>query len=230
MTRIAPLILPLIFCSGTANSQTLQPLNSVTIVTRTELTSDNPFAHPSPLAFHTPAFDKIRIEHYQPAFMAGMKQQLQEVEAIAEQSDAATFENTITALEQTGALLTRVQSVFGNMTSAHTNKDLQNIQKELAPLLAAHSDNILLNRELFARIERLYESRDSLQLTGEQQEVLRQHYEDGVRAGAKLSEEQQNRIRSLNEQLSTLQTQFEDNLLAVTKERSVIVDDKAQLE
>lgn len=199
-------------------------------MTQTELASDNPFAQPSPLAFHAPAFDKVRVEHYQPAFMAGMKQQLQEVAAIAEQPDAATFENTIAAFEKTGALLTRVQSVFGNMTAAHTSKDLQNIQKELAPLLAAHSDNILLNRGLFGRIEQLYESRDSLQLDGEQQEVLRQHYEDGVRAGAKLSEDQQNRIRSLNEQLSTLQTQFEDNLLAVTKERSVVVADKTQLD
>ena len=223
-------VLLLITCGMKANSQTIEPLNSGNIVTDTALPSDNPFAEPSPLPFHTPAFDKINVNHYQPAFMAGMKQQLLEVEAIANQAEAPTFDNTITALEKTGALLTRVHSVFGNMTSAHTSKDLQNIQKELAPLLAAHSDNILLNRELFGRIEKLYESRDSISLNSEQQEVLRKHYEDGVRAGAKLSEEQQNRIRSLNEQLSTLQTQFEDNLLAVTKERSVVVDDQAELE
>lgn len=220
----------LLFNLPVANSQFTIPLNGVIPVPDSELSVDNPFAQPSSLAFHTPAFDKVKVEHYQPAFMAGMKQQLEEVEAIAELADPPTFENTITAFEKSGALLSRVQSVFFNMTSAHTNKDLQNIQKELAPLLAAHSDDILLNRKLFTKIEILYESRDSLGLTEEQTEVLKKHYEDAVRAGARLSEEQQNRIRSLNEQLSTLQTQFEDNLLAVTKERSVIVDDKAQLD
>lgn len=220
----------LLFNLPVANSQFTIPLNGVIPVPDSELSVDNPFAQPSSLAFHTPAFDKVKVEHYQPAFMAGMKQQLEEVEAIAELADPPTFENTITAFEKSGALLSRVQSVFFNMTSAHTNKDLQNIQKELAPLLAAHSDDILLNRKLFTKIETLYESRDSLGLTEEQTEVLKKHYEDAVRAGARLSEEQQNRIRSLNEQLSTLQTQFEDNLLAVTKERSVIVDDKAQLD
>ena len=199
-------------------------------VLESDLSADNPFAQPSSLAFHTPAFDKVKIQHYQPAFMAGMKQQLEEVGAIASQTDPPTFENTITAFEKSGALLTRVQSVFFNMTSAHTNKDLQNIQKELAPLLAAHSDDIRLNQKFFNRIETLYESRDSLGLTEEQTEVLKKHYEDAVRAGVKLSDDQQNRIRSLNEQLSTLQTQFEDNLLAVTKERSVVVDDAAQLD
>lgn len=199
-------------------------------VLESDLSADNPFAQPSSLAFHTPAFDKVKIQHYQPAFMAGMKQQLEEVGAIASQTDPPSFENTITAFEKSGALLTRVQSVFFNMTSAHTNKDLQNIQKELAPLLAAHSDDIRLNQKFFNRIETLYESRDSLGLTEEQTEVLKKHYEDAVRAGAKLSDDQQNRIRSLNEQLSTLQTQFEDNLLAVTKERSVVVDDAAQLD
>ena len=198
--------------------------------TATKLPSENPFAAPSALPFHTPAFDKIRVEDYQPAFMAGMKQELDEMEVIAGQAAEPTFENTIVAIEKSGALLTRTQQVFSNMTSAHTSKDLQNIQTELAPLLAAHSDNILLNQKLFNRVEKLYESRESLTLTGEQQEVLRRHYEDFVRAGAKLSEDQQNRIRSLNEQLSTLQTKFEDNLLAVTKERSVIVDDVAELD
>lgn len=192
--------------------------------------AENPFAAPSPLAFHAPAFDLIRVEHYQPAFLAGMKQQLDEIEEIANSSEAPTFENTIVGMEKSGALLTRAQQVFSNMTSAHTNNDLQNIQTEMAPLLAAHSDNILLNPKLFQRVAKLYESRDSLDLTGEQQEVLRQRHEDFVRAGAKLSEAHQNRIRSLNEQLSTLQTKFEDNLLAVTKERSVIVDDVSELD
>ncbi|MCR9199215.1 MAG: M3 family metallopeptidase [Planctomycetaceae bacterium] len=194
------------------------------------LSADNPFAQPSPLAFEAPDFSTITIADYQPAFSAGMKAQLQEVEAIAGQSEAATFENTIAALEKSGGVLSRVQSVFFNMTSAHTNPDLQNIQKEIAPLLAAHADNILLHRGLFDRIEELYRRRDELELSEEQTEVLTGHYEDAVRAGARLSREQQDRVRAINEQLSTLQTQFEDNLLAVTKERSVVVDTVEELD
>lgn len=196
----------------------------------TQLSPDNPFAAPSPLAFHAPAFDKIHLEHYQPAFMAGMKQQLAEMDAIAAQTDAPTFDNTITAIERSGALLTRVRNVFSNMTSAEKTKDLQNIETELAPLQAVHSDNILLNRQLFARVEKLYETRDSLGLSEEQREVLKQHYESFVRAGAKLDESQQARIRSLNEQLSKLETKFEENLLAVTEERSVFIEDVSELD
>ena len=197
---------------------------------QSELPDDNPFAAPSRLALQAPAFDTIRVEHYLPAFMAGIRQQLDEIKAIASLSDAPTFENTIVAIEKSGALLTRVEQVFSNLTSSNTNEFLQKTQKEIAPLLAAHSDNIHLNRRLFERVETLYESRESLKLTGEQQEVLRHHYEDFVRAGARLPEEQQNRVRSLNEQLSKLQTEFNDNLLAATKERSVIVDEVTDLD
>lgn len=198
--------------------------------TTSELPADNPFVGPSKLALHAPAFDAIRVEHFLPAFMAGIDEQLEEMKAIAGGSDAPTFENTIEAYEKSGALLTRVEQVFSNLTSANTNKHLQSIQKELAPLLAAHSDNILLNRQLFERVEKLYESRESLELTGEQQEVLRRHYEDFVRAGAKLPKAQQDQIRSLNEQLSKLQTEFRNNLLEATKERSVIIDDVTELD
>ena len=196
----------------------------------TQLSADNPFAAPSPLDFHSPAFDKVRLEHYQPAFTVGMKQQLAEMDAIAAQTDAPTFENTIVAIEKSGALLTRVRNVFSNMTSAEKTKDLQNIETELAPLQAAHSDNILLNRGLFARVEKLYETRDSLGLNEEQREVLKQHYESFVRAGAKLDEAQQARIRILNEQLSKLETKFEENLLAVTEERSVFIENMSELD
>ena len=195
-----------------------------------QLSADNAFAAPSPLSFHTPAFDKVRLEHYQPAFMVGMKQQLAEIAAIAAQTDAPTFDNTIVPIEKSGALLTRVRNVFSNMTSAEKTKDLQNIETELAPLQAAHSDNILLNRGLFARVEKLYGTRESLGLNEEQQEVLKQHYESFVRAGAKLDEGQQARIRLLNEQLSKLETKFEENLLAVTEERSVFIDNVSELD
>jgi peptidyl-dipeptidase Dcp len=211
------------------------PLNGTHAVkdrpkTPSELPADNPFAAASKLALFAPAFDAIRVEHYLPAFLTGIKEQLEEMEVIVGRSDAPTFENTIVPIEKSGALLSRVELVFSNLTSANTNEHQQNIQTELAPLLAAHSDNILLNRRLFERVAALYESSELLQLTGEQQEVLRRHYEDFVRAGARLPKEQQNRIRSLNEQLSKLQTEFRNNLLAATKERSIIVDDVTELD
>ncbi len=195
-----------------------------------QLPAANAFAAPSSLPFHTPAFDKIKLEHYQPAFSVGMKQQLAEMAVIAAQTEAPTFENTIVAIEKSGALLTRVRNVFSNMTSAEKSKDLQNIETELAPLQAAHSDNILLNRGLLARVEKLYLAQDTLGLTGEQREVLKQHYESFVRAGAKLDESQQARIRVLNEQLSKLETKFEENLLAITEERSVFLDNATELD
>lgn len=214
-----------------ATAQTVPSTKGVSTVTSTDvLPANNPFAQPSPLAFEAPDFSAITISDYQPAFLAGMKAQLGEVNHIATQSDPPTFDNTIAALEKSGAILDRVQSVFFNMTSAHTNADLQNIQKEIAPLLAAHADNILLNGRLFERIETLYNARESLGLSEEQTEVLTGHYQDAVRAGARLSEDQQNRVRAINEQLSTLQTQFEDNLLAVTKERSVVVESVDELD
>lgn len=195
-----------------------------------EILAGNPFAAPSSLPFHTPAFDTFKPEHFQPAFLVGMAQQLQEMDAVAGQLKPPTFENTIVPIEKSGGLLTRVRNVFSNMTSAHTNENLQNIQTELAPLQAAHSDNILLNRRLFERVQTLFETQAKLGLTEEQEEVLKQQYENFVRAGAKLTDAQQNRIRVLNEQLSTLETKFEDNLLAITKERSVVVDDVTELD
>ena len=175
----------------------------------TPLPSDNPFAAPSPLPFHAPAFDKIRVEHFLTTFTYAMKQQLAEMNAIAAQKDAPTFENTIVAMERSGELLTRVDNVFSNLTSAEKNKPLQTIETELAPLKAAHSDNILLNRRLFQRVEKVWQNKDSLGLSEEQSELLKQRYESFVRAGAMLNDQDQGRIRSLNEQLSKLETKFE---------------------
>ncbi|MDB5346512.1 MAG: dcp [Schlesneria sp.] len=194
------------------------------------LPADNPFAAPSPLAFHTPTFDKIRVEHFLPTFAFGMQQQLAEMNAIASQTEAATFKNTIEAMERSGALLTRVDNVFSNLTSAEKNKALQNIETELAPLRAAHSDNILLNRRLFQRVEKLWQAKESLGLSEEQAEVLKQRYESFLRAGARLSDQDQGRIRSLNEQLSKLETKFEENLLAIAKEQAVVVATAEELD
>lgn len=206
-------------------------LNSEPAVTFSpDLPADNPFSQPSSLPFHTPPFDRIREEHFKPAMILGMQQQIQEMEAIASQTTSPAFENTIVAMEKSGGLLTRVRSVFSNLTSAHKNDALQNIETELAPLQAAHSDNIYLNRRLFGRVQALWDQKNSLGLNGEQAEVLKQTYESFLRAGAKLNDEQQARIRSLNEQLSRLETRFEENLLAISKERAVVVETATELD
>ncbi len=198
--------------------------------TASVLPDDNPFARPSPLAFQAPPFDRIRLEHFQPALMAGMKQQLREIEQITQQPAEPTFENTIVPLERSGQLLSRTRRVFFHLTAAHTSDALQTIQTEMAPLLAAHTDRILLNGPLFERIEAVWQTRDRAGFSEEQKEVLQRHYDDFVRAGAKLSEQQQNRIRVLNERLSVLETQFSENLLEATRERAVFVQDAAELD
>jgi peptidyl-dipeptidase Dcp len=203
---------------------------SISSCNRTDEMTDNPFFTPSTLPLEAPDFDRIRDLHYMPAFLKGMEGQLKEIEAIASNPEEPDFENTVVAMEQSGELLTRVQRVFFNMTSAHTNEKLQEIQSELAPKLAAHSDNILLNRDLFERIQTLYERRDELGLGGESMKLLTDTYRNFVRAGARLNAEQQERMRELNERISSLTTQFQENLLAMTRERAVIVDDVEQLD
>lgn len=190
---------------------------------------DNPFFAPSPLPLEAPDFDAIRDDHYRPAFEEGMARQLEEVEAIASNPEPPTFENTLVALERSGELLTRVQRVFFNMTSAHTNEEIQAIQSEMAPRFAAHSDDIRLNRDLFERVRTLYERREELDLDEESAQLLEETHRDFVRAGAELSDEKQARIREINERMSSLTTQFQENLLAITRERSVLVEDEAEL-
>jgi len=233
LTMAALLSGGLSFASGEAAEPApvfTQPSGEPVVIKPVDLPADNPFSSPSALPFHTPAFDRIREEHFKPAMLIGMQQQLEEMNAIAALTDPPTFENTLVAMERSGALLTRVRNVFSNLTSSHKTEGLQNIETELAPLQAAHSDNIFLNTKLFARVEALWNQRAALGLNGEQAEVLKQTYEAFVRAGAKLNAEQQGRIRSLNEQLSKLETQFEENLLAITKERAVVVDNVAELD
>jgi peptidyl-dipeptidase Dcp len=193
-------------------------------------TTHNPFLDPSPLPFQAPDFSIIQEEHYLPAFEAGMEQQLEEVRVIAEQSEPPTFENTLVALEKTGITLARVEKVFFNLTSSTTTENLQKIQAEISPRLAAHSDNILLNPKLFQRVKFLFDRREELDLSPEQQRLLKEQYDQFVRAGALLSDEAQSRIRAINEELSSLTTTFQENLLAITRERAVIVDDVSLLD
>lgn len=195
----------------------------------TMFSDDNPFFAPSSLPFEAPDFDTISDEHYRPAFEVGMNLQIEEIEAIAENPEPPTFENTIAAMEKTGELLTRVSRVFFNMSSAHTNENIQEIQSEMAPKLAAHSDNIRLNTELFARIETLYNNIDELDLNQQSRQLLSDTHRDFVRAGARLTEDEQIRIREINEEISSLTTQFQENVLSITQERAIIVENEDEL-
>jgi len=194
-----------------------------------ESNQQNPLFYKSSLPFEAPAFDKIKSKHYRPAFEEGMKRELKEIETIARNEEPPTFENTIVAMEKTGRLLNRAQSVFYNLTSAHTNDEIQKIQTEMAPKFSAHSDKILLNADLFARVKTLYEKRESLKLDAASLKLLEDTYRDFIRAGAQLSESEKNRMREINKRLSLLSTQFQDNLLTMTNNRYVLVEDKSRL-
>jgi peptidyl-dipeptidase Dcp len=190
----------------------------------------NPFAERSKHPFGAPPLDRIRDEHFAPAIEEGMRRQLHEVDAIAGREDAPTFANTIVALEQSGELLTRVLKTFGAVTSANTNDTLQQIQTEQAPRLAAHSDAILLNETLFRRVRAIYERRAQLDLSPEQHHLVERYHLEFIRAGAQLPEEEKARLRALNQEESTLTTEFQNRLLAATKAGALIIDRRAELD
>ncbi len=192
--------------------------------------SDNPFLSPSTLPFEAPDFNVITEEHFAPAFEEGMRRELAEIDSIASNTEAPSFENTIIAMEKTGDLLTRAQRVFFNLTSAHTNSKLQELQAEFAPKFASHSDNILLNRALFDRVETIYNQRKELNLDDASMKLLEDTRRNFVRAGAQLSESEQQRMREINSRISSLTTQFQESVLEMNRERAVIVDDVELLE
>ncbi len=192
--------------------------------------ADNPFYSPSMLPLEAPDFELIEDEHFRDAFIDGMEFQLDEIREIADNSEEPTFGNTIVAMERSGALLNRTQRVFFNLTSAHTNEMIQGIQAEFAPKFAAHSDDIYLNSALFNRVETLYDRRDEMQLDHASLKLLEDTYRNFVRAGAQLSEEEQLRMREINERISSLTTEFQEKLLDLTRERSVIVENEELLD
>ena len=190
---------------------------------------DNPLAAESVLPYQYPPFDKIKDEHFIPAIEAGMRDQLTEIEPIANNPEKPTFDNTIVALERTGRLLDRAERTFSNLNACDTNPTRQKIDKEMAPKLAAHHDEIFLNPKLFARVQALYEKRDELGLDPESAYLLERYYKDFVRAGAKLSDEDKEKLKKINAELATLQTQFEQNVLKEKNASSVVVDRKEDL-
>jgi peptidyl-dipeptidase Dcp len=201
--------------------------------------ADNPLLTESSLPYHIPPFDKIKDEHFEPAIEAGMREELKEVESVANDSEKPTFDNTIVALERTGRLLDRAERTFSNLNACNTNPTLQKIETEIAPQLSAHRDAIHLNGKLFARIQELYDRRDKfdaanpsgggLGLDPESAYLLERYYKDFVRAGAKLSDTDKEKLKKINTELATLQTQFEQNVLKEKNASSVVVDHKEDL-
>jgi peptidyl-dipeptidase Dcp len=190
---------------------------------------NNPFYAPSTLPYHAPPFNKIKDSDYQPALDAGMQQQRKEIQAIADDPAAPTFENTIVAMEKTGQLLTRVYEVFNGVTGANLSPELQKVQDYEAPRLAAHQDAIFLDSKLFQRVDSLYKQRDSLKLDPESQRLLEYYYLKFVHAGANLSEPDKEKLKKLNEEEATLQNNFTNKLLAATKAGAYVTTDKSAL-
>jgi len=190
----------------------------------------NPFFEKSPLPFEAPPFDRIKDSDYQPAIEEGMKRELAEVQAIANNPDAPTFANTIEAMEKTGALLRRVQRVFGGMTQSNTNPTLQKIQAAVAPKAAAHRDAINLDPKLFVRIKTIYDARNKSGLDAEQKFLVERYYKNFVRSGAQLNEADKTALRALNQEQSKLTTQFRDRVLADTNAEAIVIDDKSMLD
>jgi peptidyl-dipeptidase Dcp len=190
----------------------------------------NPFLAPSQLPFEFPDFDAIREEHFLPAFTAGMAEQWAEVEAITADPGPATFENTIVALERSGATLRRVSNVFFTLVGSCSTPGIREIEAEVAPRLAAHADAITLDPVLFTRIEALFAARHDLELDAESLRLLERYHRDAVRGGARLAPAEKDRLKEVNAELSALSTEFGARLLAGANAAAVLVEDAAQLD
>jgi peptidyl-dipeptidase Dcp len=196
----------------------------------TTLDPSNPFAKPSTLPFHYPAFDKIKDEHFMPAFEAGMREHLREIAAIANNPKAPTFDNTIVAMERAGQLLARVSTTFSNLQTANTDDKLDEIDREIQPKLAAHSDAVYMNDKLWQRVNALYDKRDSLGLDAESKHLLERYHRDFVRAGARLSSADKDKLKAYNGEIAALQSKFGQNTLKEANASAVVVDTRAELD
>jgi len=189
----------------------------------------NPFFTQSTLELHFPPFDKVKDSDFAPAFDRGMSDNTAEIDAIANNPDAPTFENTILAMEKSGQLLTRAAIVFGNLTSANTNDTLDKLDADYSPKFAAHRDSVYLNAKLFDRIKTLFAKRDTLGLDAQGVRLIERYNTDFVRSGANLTEAQKTRVKAINSEMATLTTKFGQNTLAEVNDSAVIVTDRAEL-
>jgi peptidyl-dipeptidase Dcp len=194
-----------------------------------DVMKDNPFLTEWNTPYGVPPFDQIKTEHYLPAFEEAMRQQKAEIDSIVNNTEVPTFENTIEALEYSGALLDKVSAVFFNLSECENNEAMEEIAEKISGPLSKHSDDINLNADLFARIKTVYEQKDSLGLNGEQMRLLEETYKGFVRGGANVPAEKQARFREINEQLSLLSLRFGNNVLGATNQYKLVVDDKTKL-
>ncbi|MCW0482930.1 M3 family metallopeptidase [Gaoshiqia sediminis] len=219
MKKITPTLVVLVATFVACNS---------TKETKTDM--QNPFFAAYETPFQVPPFDQIKEEHYLPTVEEGIKQHEQEIAAITANTEAPTFENTILPFDESGDLLRRVDAVFGNLNSANTNEQMQALAREIYPKMTAHEDNVMLNKALFERVKAVYEQREGAGFDAEQMRVVEKYYQDFVRNGANLSDEDQAKLRELNQELSKLSLQFSENLLAETnKNFQLVVDNEADL-
>ena len=195
----------------------------------TTQTETNPFLSEFQTEHGVPPFDKIKLEHYEPAFLKGIEEQNANIDAIVNNSEAPTFENVIVALDNSAPILDRVSAIFYNMTDAEKTPGLNELSIKIAPTLSEHSDNISLNQELFKKVNAVYQQKESLKLTTEQERLLEETYKDFVRSGANLSPEKQARLREINKQLSTLGLTFSDNILNENNAFKLYIDKEEDL-
>nr|WP_278706543.1 M3 family metallopeptidase [Bacteroides intestinalis] len=195
----------------------------------TTQTETNPFLSKFQTEHGVPPFDKIKLEHYEPAFLKGIEEQNANIDAIVNNSETPTFENVIVALDNSAPILDRVSAIFYNMTDAEKTPGLNELSIKIAPTLSEHSDNISLNQELFKKVNAVYQQKESLKLTTEQERLLEETYKDFVRSGANLSSEKQARLREINKQLSTLGLTFSDNILNENNAFKLYIDKEEDL-
>ncbi|MBQ3083256.1 MAG: hypothetical protein IJC47_04885 [Alistipes sp.] len=194
-----------------------------------DCTTKNPLFAEFDTPYGIAPFESITIDHYREAMLQGMEEQKAEIEAIVANEEAPTFANTIAALDRSGALLRKAGGTFGPLSSSNSTDATRALQKELSPLQSAHSDDINLNEALFARVKAVYEQRDVLDLTREEQKVLENTYKRFVRSGAELNAEQKERLRELNKEISMLQLTFSQNLLHETNNTFVTAESLDEL-
>lgn len=195
----------------------------------TTKTEENPFYTEFQTQSGVPPFDKIKLEHYEPAFMKGMEEQNRNIASIIAGKETPTFENTIVALDNSSPLLDRVSGVFFNMTEAETTDEITDLSMKLAPALSEHGDNIYLNKELFAKVNAVNSRKEELGLTTEQARLLENTYKGFIRSGANLTDKEQERLRTINKELSTFAITFSNNILNENNAYMLFVDDEKEL-
>ncbi|SHE71286.1 peptidyl-dipeptidase Dcp . Metallo peptidase. MEROPS family M03A [Microbulbifer donghaiensis] len=213
------------------NSQALAektPTTSAESMDTKDVSSANPLLQASPLQDQAPQFDKIKVGHFRPAFNSGFEQHRDQISAIADNAEPATFDNTIVAMEKSGELLSRVARVFFSLASLNSDDEIQEIQAEVAPQLSEHNDNIYLNPTLFARVDSIHQHKS--ELSAEDQRLVDFYYDQFVRAGAKLSEQDKAQVRTINTELAKLSTEFNNNILDSFKNDVILVADKEELD